>query len=144
MFTGLGISLIRDVPFSGVFYPIYNMSKSFFKYFLVENNPNSNSKAYNLALVTTCASTFANIISCTITHPIDLIRTRVLFRFYSKNEDEHYKSLYDAMVKIYRTNGFLGFFRGLMPRIMRKGFGTIVAWGIYEYMVDKKDAMIAS
>ena len=29
-FTGLKISLIRDVPFSGLFYPIYEISKSFY------------------------------------------------------------------------------------------------------------------
>lgn len=26
-FTGLGISLIRDVPFSGIFFPIYEVTK---------------------------------------------------------------------------------------------------------------------
>ena len=29
-FTGLKVSLIRDVPFSGIFYPIYEFSKKFF------------------------------------------------------------------------------------------------------------------
>jgi hypothetical protein len=29
-FTGLKISLIRDVPFSGTFYPIYNFFKTYF------------------------------------------------------------------------------------------------------------------
>jgi hypothetical protein len=29
-FTGIKISLIRDVPFSGVFYPIYEVSKAFY------------------------------------------------------------------------------------------------------------------
>jgi hypothetical protein len=29
-YTGLKISLVRDVPFSGLFYPIYEMSKSFY------------------------------------------------------------------------------------------------------------------
>jgi hypothetical protein len=29
-FTGLKISLIRDVPFSGLFYPIYEVSKGFY------------------------------------------------------------------------------------------------------------------
>jgi hypothetical protein len=33
-YTGLKISLIRDVPFSGLFYPIYEMSKSFYSNFL--------------------------------------------------------------------------------------------------------------
>ena len=30
LFTGLKISLIRDVPFSGIFYPIYNFFKKYF------------------------------------------------------------------------------------------------------------------
>lgn len=29
-FTGLKISLIRDVPFSGIFFPIYEYSKAFY------------------------------------------------------------------------------------------------------------------
>ena len=29
-FTGLKISLVRDVPFSGIFFPIYEVCKDFF------------------------------------------------------------------------------------------------------------------
>ena len=43
----------------------------------------------------------------------------------------------EALVKIYHTDGAMGYFRGLFPRIMRKGLGTVVAWGIYEFLVDK-------
>ena len=35
-----------------------------------------------------------------------------------------------------------GYFRGLLPRILRKGMGSIIAWSFYEYLIDKKDAMI--
>ena len=86
----------------------------------------------------------ANIVSCTITHPLDLIRTRVYFQFYNKNQQEQYSNIRDAVLKIYRIDGFFGYFRGLVPRILRKGFGSIVAWIIYEYLIDKKDAIIAS
>ena len=50
----------------------------------------------------------------------------------------------NAISKIYQKDGFFGFFRGLVPRILRKGMGSVVAWVIYEFLVDKKDAMIAS
>ena len=49
-----------------------------------------------------------------------------------------------AIYKIYEIDGFMGYFRGLLPRIMRKGLGSIVAWTCYEYLIDKKDAMIFS
>jgi solute carrier family 25 protein 39/40 len=40
-FTGLKVSLIRDVPFSGIFYPIYEGSKTFYNTLLNfdPNNP---------------------------------------------------------------------------------------------------------
>ena len=81
-FTGLKVSLIRDVPFSGIFYPIYN----FFKRELVvvyeaANGPISSSsdRLKALAMISSAASFSANIASCAITHPIDLIRTRIFF-----------------------------------------------------------------
>ena len=33
-FTGLRVSLIRDVPFSGIFYPIYELCKSYYNFLL--------------------------------------------------------------------------------------------------------------
>ena len=41
-FTGLKISLVRDVPFSGIFYPLYQVSKSFYSNIL-RFDPNDNS-----------------------------------------------------------------------------------------------------
>ena len=81
-FNGLGISLIRDVPFSGIFYPVYHSFRNFFGYFLCNQERNSTQKA----LITSLSSWSANIVSCVITHPIDLIRTRVYFKFYNTEE----------------------------------------------------------
>jgi hypothetical protein len=36
-FTGLKVSLIRDVPFAGIFFPLYEMSKSFYSMLLFFN-----------------------------------------------------------------------------------------------------------
>ena len=142
-FTGLGISLIRDVPFSGIFYPVYHSFRTFYSILLIGHKVSDN-KQVNLALVTSLASWSANIVSCVLTHPLDLIRTRVYFQFYNKEESEQYKGLIDAIKKIYQNDGFKGYFRGLMPRIVRKGFATIIAWVAYEYLINKEDAFISS
>ena len=99
--------------------------------------------AQNVAIVTGCASMSANIICCTVTHPLDLIRTRAYFKYYNKNQDENYSGIKEAILRIYQKDGFFGYFRGLFPRILRKGAGTVVAWGIYEYLVEKEYALIA-
>lgn len=79
LFTGLKISLIRDVPFSGIFYPIYNMFKKTFALGLGFHERDTQNRTRNQAIVTALASFSANATCCVITHPLDLIRTRVYF-----------------------------------------------------------------
>lgn len=85
-FTGLRVSLIRDVPFSGIFYPIYNLFKKELLYLyeakqgVTGGEQMSQAKRIQqLAVISSIASFSANIASCTLTHPIDLIRTRIFF-----------------------------------------------------------------
>ena len=42
------------------------------------------------------------------------------------------------MRKIYRWDGLYGFFRGMTPRIMRKGIGNLIAWNSYEFLVNRR------
>lgn len=80
-FTGLKISLIRDVPFSGIFFPIYEHTKKLFSFLLQfdPNDGNAKNRALYITAISALSSIFANIMSCTITHPLDIIRTRVFF-----------------------------------------------------------------
>ena len=95
-----------------------------------------------IAVISGLSSFMANVVSCTITHPLDLIRTRAYFKYYNKDINQHYSSIYSGIMKIYYTDGFLGFFNGLAPRIFRKGLGSIITWTCYEFLIDKKYAVI--
>jgi hypothetical protein len=80
-FTGLGISLLRDVPFSGIFFPIYEFNKKLFS-FAIRFDPNNElekNRGFYIAAISALSSVSANFASCVITHPIDIIRTRVFF-----------------------------------------------------------------
>jgi hypothetical protein len=139
-FTGLKISLIRDVPFSGIFFPIYELCKRFYQALLMFNPTDESVKRrlFYSTLISSMSSVSANLLSCVITQPVDIIRTRVFFQKHNKDTTQHYTSITDALRKIYEHDGFIGYFRGITPRIMRKGAGNILAWGIYEYLVDKR------
>jgi hypothetical protein len=80
-FTGLKISLLRDVPFSGIFFPIYEMNKKFLN-FMFRFDPKSDlekNRVFYIATISAMSSVSANFMSCVITHPLDIIRTRVFF-----------------------------------------------------------------
>ena len=141
-FTGLKVSLIRDVPFSGIFYPIYNFFKTYYQQILINIGGNPANHTFNLTLVASLASFSANFVCCVITNPLDLIRTRAYFQYHNKDQSQHYNGITDAAIRIYQREGMIGYFRGLFPRIMRKGLGSIIAWSFYEYLIDKKDAII--
>ena len=89
-FTGLKVSLLRDVPFSGIFYPIYNLFKKELvllhdQVYGSTSNMSSTDRLKALTIISSIASFSANIASCTLTHPIDLIRTRIFFQHYNKD-----------------------------------------------------------
>lgn len=43
------------------------------------------------------------------------------------------------MKSIHENDGLIGYFRGLTPRLMRKGAANVIAWGMYEYLVDRRN-----
>jgi hypothetical protein len=141
-FTGLKISLIRDVPFAGVFYPIYSFFRSYisalYEYEMSgRTGVTQADRMRALAAIASVSAMMANIASCTLTHPIDLIRTRALFKHYNKDVNQHYSGILNGVNKIYINDGFQGFFKGLLPRIARKGLGSIICWTVYEFLIDK-------
>jgi hypothetical protein len=87
-FTGLRISLIRDVPFSGTFYPIYSFFRSNMSEALKldDGHLTQAERTKRLAIVSTISSFSANVVSCTLTHPLDLIRTREICKFYNHDK----------------------------------------------------------
>ena len=147
-FTGLKISLIRDVPFSGVFYPIYsyfmaNLSQLYEYEMSNGNHVSQADRVRAIAVISSVSSMAANIVSCTITHPLDLLRTRAYFKYYNTDTTQHYSGISQGIKKIYETEGVNGFFKGLLPRIARKGLGSIICWTLYEFLIDQKDMFIS-
>lgn len=56
-------------------------------------------------------------VATTATYPFDLLRTRFAIQATPGNP-KVYTSLYDAIFKIYKQEGFSGFFRGVTPAVM--------------------------
>lgn len=138
--VGLKVGCMRDVPFTGIYYPIYEEAKNLYASLLgmQKLSDDNHNKKFDLAVLTTIASWSANIVSCMITHPLDIIRTRILFQFHNTHKDQVYNNVTDAFLKIYKNDGLFGFFRGMTPRVIRKGTASAIAWNTYEFLVNHR------
>jgi solute carrier family 25 iron transporter 28/37 len=62
-----------------------------------------------------------------------VITNAAFFTSQSNNNTLQANGLRDAVLVIYRLEGFKGFFKGIMPRTIFQVPGTAVSWSIYEY-----------
>lgn len=73
------------------------------------------------------AAMSAGIITTTAANPVDVIKTR-----YMADAAHKYKSPLDCIVKSYRADGLLGFFKGWMPSYWRLGPHTVCSFILIE------------
>jgi solute carrier family 25 protein 38 len=126
-YTGLKTTLIKDVPASGLFYMSYEFIKKEIK----------NIGVYNIHIQAIISSTLTSVILVLMTNPLEVIRTRQQYQHFSTNPDHHYNNISEGFYMIYKYEGVNGFFVGIGPRLMKKGFGSIIVWNVYETLKSK-------
>ncbi|ESK92703.1 mitochondrial inner membrane protein [Moniliophthora roreri MCA 2997] len=122
LYKGASACLLRDIPFSAIYFPAYGHLKSdLFK------------EGYNgkqLSFVETLAAAgIAGMPAAYLTTPADVVKTRL--QVEARKGQTHYKGLRDAFVKIYREEGFAALFKGGPARVLRSSpqFGfTLLAY----------------
>ncbi|XP_065574400.1 mitochondrial glycine transporter-like isoform X2 [Artemia franciscana] len=118
---GLLPTLLRDIPYSGIYYVLYNAFKS-----LAFGESHSTSK--NISGNFLCGMV-AGLTASTITHPPDVLKT------YLQLEPKKYPSMKLAIPVIYKEYGLFGFFQGFVPRMLRRTFMAALSWSLYEEML---------
>jgi len=122
-FKGLKPNLIKDIPFSAVFYPLYEFFKICFSYLGFKS-------FYSLSCL---SSLCTNVICVTLTNPLEVIRTRTQYLHFSKNENHNYSTgLAKGAVKIYELEGISGLLTGVYLRFMKKALASMMVWTLYE------------
>jgi len=133
--NGITVALIKDVPFSAIQFPVYELIKKI----TIMNTPKfQQQNKYSHLLTYAFSSMIATFISCLVTNPLDVIRTRILFQYYNKNTQQHYKGIIDALSKMIKYDGYQGMLFGLQSRFLKKVTGSMIAWTIYESLLDKQ------
>ncbi|GAO15775.1 uncharacterized protein UV8b_03105 [Ustilaginoidea virens] len=125
LYKGASACLLRDVPFSAIYFPTYNhLKKDFF-------GESPTKKLGVLQLLT--AGAIAGMPAAYLTTPCDVIKTRL--QVEARKGEASYTGLRHAARTIWREEGFTAFFKGGPARIFRSSpqFGfTLAAYEVLQ------------
>ncbi|KAI1635895.1 calcium-binding mitochondrial carrier protein Aralar1 [Biscogniauxia mediterranea] len=125
LYKGASACLLRDVPFSAIYFPTYShLKKDFF-------GESPTKKLGVLQLLT--AGAIAGMPAAYLTTPCDVIKTRL--QVEARKGDTNYTGLRHAATTIMKEEGFRAFFKGGPARIMRSSpqFGfTLAAYEVLQ------------
>ncbi|XP_010871307.1 mitochondrial glycine transporter B-like isoform X1 [Esox lucius] len=120
LFSGLPATLLRDAPFSGIYVMFYSQTK--------RSLPQEVSSSPYAPLVNFGCGVVAGVLASLATQPADVVKTHV------QVSPAHWTTK-DAVGFIYREHGLRGFFRGAVPRSLRRTLMAAMAWTVYEQLM---------
>jgi len=122
-YKGSVACMMRDGPFAGLYYSILNISKKRLQH--LNLNPSTN---------TMISGMVAGIIATTMTHPFEVLRTRIQVDHPDKgyNYKYNYCGVFQGLRLIYSQEGLSGLSKGLTPRLMRKPLANALTFTMFE------------
>lgn len=121
LYSGLTPTLLRDVPFSGIYFMFYTRLKE-----IAARSVNDTS---NLPAVNFACGLVAGMFASVVTQPADVVKTQM--QLYPQK----YGSPMKAVMHVYEKDGFDGFVRGIVPRTIRRTMMAALAWSVYEEVI---------
>ncbi|XP_062422065.1 mitochondrial glycine transporter B-like [Pungitius pungitius] len=119
LFSGLMATLLRDVPFSGIYVMFYSQAKA--------SLPKEIRSSASAPLANFACGILSGILASLITQPADVVKTRVQVSPQMRTAE--------AIRTIYVEHRLQGFFRGAVPRALRRTLIAAMAWTVYEQMM---------
>lgn len=124
IYRGYGITIMRDIPFSMIQYPLWELLKA-----VTTPKLTPNWKLF----VEACDGSVAGAIASAITTPLDVAKTRIQLADSEQNPD--YKHSHTNPLRIlrslYRQKGIPGIFSGFVPRVIWTTIGGFIWFGTY-------------
>jgi solute carrier family 25 protein 38 len=123
LFSGAGVTVLRDAPFSGIYLACYKPVKGALR----ERWDAAQGWHRDLA-ATMAAGTVAGTVASVLTQPQDVLKT------YCQVDPQRSPNALAAARHVMAVHGPLGLFRGLQVRIVRRTLMAAVSWTVYEQL----------
>lgn len=136
LFTGLQITLWRDVPFSGIYWLCYERFKSSISS-LLHADFDSHRKNEDWKLFTTSflSGSISGTIAAFFTNPFDVGKTRLQIttqQAHEKGEKIKKPSMFKFLINIYKNEGIEALYSGFGPRVMKIAPSCAIMISSYE------------
>lgn len=118
LYSGLIPTLIRDAPYSGIYLVFYVQAKLFV--------PERVKEGSHLVAANFACGIVAGLLASLVTQPADVIKTHMQL------SPGKFSSIATTVLLIAKEEGVAGYFRGLVPRMLRRTLVTAMAWSFYE------------
>ncbi|XP_060066587.1 mitochondrial glycine transporter B-like [Ylistrum balloti] len=118
LISGLSPTLMRDVPFSG----LYLMFYTYFKQIV---NDNITDESRRPALHFICGLK-AGMLASLITQPADVVKTLM------QTDAKKHAKVFETVSYVFEKYGAHGFLRGVVPRTLRRSLMAALAWTVYD------------
>ncbi|KAI8913585.1 mitochondrial carrier domain-containing protein, partial [Gorgonomyces haynaldii] len=115
LFSGWGVTALRDAPFAGIYVFFYEHMKHL----------SSGNTPFNNMLAGLSSGLMATI----VTQPFDVAKTRIQLK------PKEYPNMFSSIVRIISQEGILGCFKGASPRVLRKSLSSAISWVVYEEII---------
>ena len=122
LYRGFGATLLREVPFSFIQFPIYEALKGVFL-----RRQGFEATGLQGAI---CGS-IAGAVAAATTTPLDVVKTRLMLGKDGKGVP--YEGFVDTSRRIVADEGGRAMFKGIQPRVAVISLGGFVFFGAYEY-----------
>jgi solute carrier family 25 protein 38 len=121
LFKGFWASSLRDAPYAGLFVVFYEGIKREANYLLPSHSASSSAAVHSVSAAA------AGGIATLITHPFDVIKTKIQVR-----REDQYRGLLTTTKSIWAQRGLMGFLDGASLRLSRKVLSSAIGWVVYE------------
>ncbi|KAL4717990.1 hypothetical protein ACJJTC_013030 [Scirpophaga incertulas] len=116
---GLGPTLARDAPFSGLYLMFYSQTKQAIPKEWLQTSTTASVVHFSCGII-------AGIAASLVTNPADVLKTNM--QLYP----DKFPNAFSAALYIHQTYGVRGYFKGAVPRMLRRTLMAAMAWTVFE------------
>jgi len=136
LMSGLIPTLMRDAPFSGIYYTAYSQVRPRVHHVLRERlGVTAGAASTSSVLSAACAGVLATI----VVHPADIVKTRLQMPAHAGGlrRSQRAARVLTAVKVVWQADGGAGFFVGVTPRILKRMPQQAITWTSYDFLTTK-------